>query len=1209
MKVVHCPRCRKPLIAKAQRYTFPQKSQDSGDAGYAESSPRREVSIKRHTVKGVRRTDESRLNLRRCLTGEYELKDLIGKGGLGMVYLARQGAVDRDVAVKMLNSDVDDAAECEAFLIAEATVTGDLEHPNIVPVYDTGETADGIPFYAMKYLAGKRWSQVIRKITLADNIDILMSVMNAVAFAHSKGVIHRDLKPANVMLGDFGEVVVMDWGEAVAVEPTAKANRITESTACNGTPAYMAPEMARGDIQVIGTRSDVYLLGAILYEAVAGHRPRVCDSDVDECLNQACENIIEPTDKEGELLDIAMTAMATEPDDRYQSVKELQEAIRDYQKHAESFSMTHRANNALEQALDTQEYATFSRSIVNYEDALELWQDNTGAQEGLAAAREAYAECALAKGDFDLSWSLIEAAGLRESDLAERVRAARRGRWEAIYHQDFTKKDADLSGLAFCGTRMLTKEVSAPLVKNGAMQLQRLMAFWISDLKIREGVTVEMQVRWPNQVDGLEILINSRREQPEENASFMPPGYGSQFGGGMGTLNCISRNDKAQAPNQADSVTATFKPGCVYRLGFDRHADEVSLSIDGKLLHRRTELLPMVGADLENIGVRNWGEDVEILSFTVWRRAMPEKASPLVAGDALFRRGHIREAVDEYLAVAADFKGKPIAEHALVKAYLAAFRLTEDAGRARHTIKTEMIKNHRGSALLSTLWEADCVAAWQDKQWRKALDTLPEIFKFVPETRVVLQMLACPHEPLPEDVGRDLLTWAAKTTGINRLAINNFGLTNLSPLAGLALTSLNCGWNRISSLEPLRGMPLTFLDCGTNMVGDLEPLRGMPLSHLQCTCNQIASLEPLTGMPLTTLACSDNRIASLDPIAGMQLVKFYADGNQLDSLAALSGMPLTSVACCCNRIKTLEPLRGIKLVDLRFNSNDISSLAPLSGMPLANLYCECNRISSLNPLLGSDLVELVCPANHIADLDPLKRMKSLRTLDFSDNFVVSLEPLRGLRLEEVNFNDNQVDSLEPLGGMPLSRLWCAGNPIRTLEPFITELPPDFLFDSASLDEGYEERILAKWGEVADLRDLVRQNLIMRGLRKGAKDLLLAMATQFQQHHYLVVRKELTWIDAMAAAKIVDGHLLTLTSREEHEFALSICSGNNTNWLGLQPGDSGDVWVTGEPLVYEDYAIPSYRQRPFPKHISRQGLHWRCQTVENLRGAFIIEWDE
>ncbi|MGC4005874.1 MAG: serine/threonine-protein kinase [Pirellulales bacterium] len=179
---------------------------------------------------------------------------------------------------------------------------------------------------------------------MIENLEILMKVADAVGFAHARGVIHRDLKPENVMLGEFGEVLVMDWGLAIATVEFRKIATITQTTSMGGTPAYMSPEMAAGPMSNVGPASDVYLLGAMLFEILTGQPPHT-GKTVMKCLLAAARNEIVPTTITGELMEIAHKAMATKSAERYPSVREFQNAIRDYEAHSESLKLLQRAND------------------------------------------------------------------------------------------------------------------------------------------------------------------------------------------------------------------------------------------------------------------------------------------------------------------------------------------------------------------------------------------------------------------------------------------------------------------------------------------------------------------------------------------------------------------------------------------------------------------------------------------------------------------------------------------------------------------------------------------------------------------------------------------------------------------------------------------------------------------------------------------------
>lgn len=365
---------------------------------------------------------------------DFEIFDLIGSGGMGVVYRARQKSLDRDVALKTFKRFADKKKEetIRGPFVAEAVVTGQLDHPNIVPIHTLERDAEGKSFYTMKRVVGRSWKDCMGEMTLQQNLEVLLRVGDAVSFAHSRGVIHRDLKPSNVMLGDYGEVIVMDWGLAASVESQGKAENIRYTSQVGGTPAYMAPEMARDERRKIGKRSDVYLLGGILFQIVTGLTPHIGKTAI-HCVTRAAENEIQATEKSGELLDIAYEAMSTRPGDRHRSVAEFQEGVRQYMAHAESIALVQSARGLLNEGRQTRAYDTFARAIFAFEEALNLWTENVRAQQGLRDARLAYAQVAYAGGDYDLALSVLEGEQTEQSaQLRQRVLLAREERLRKV---------------------------------------------------------------------------------------------------------------------------------------------------------------------------------------------------------------------------------------------------------------------------------------------------------------------------------------------------------------------------------------------------------------------------------------------------------------------------------------------------------------------------------------------------------------------------------------------------------------------------------------------------------------------------------------------------------------------------------------------------------------------------------------------------------
>jgi serine/threonine-protein kinase len=349
----------------------------------------------------------------------------LGVGGQSAVRVARQVSLDREVVVKRLPPDKRMPKQIKA-LLAEAWLTGALEHPNIVPVHDVELDEDGAPALVMKKIEGKTWGDLIRGEAglegyehdgdpLTFHLRVFMQVCNAVHFAHSRGIVHRDLKPDNVMVGYFGEVYVVDWGIAT-VPKTAKS--------IAGTPAYLAPEMLAREGDMLTFATDVYLLGAILHEILTGSPPHLGE-DMESIVASVLRSPPQmPEDAPAELAHLATACMQQDPSARPSSAEVVRKAVERFFEHEgsrvlarEAARLEHELGAAIANKDDRQRiYALFTECRFGFRQSLATWPKNDDAKASIRRATEAMIRYELARGDGPAASMLL--AELPDADAA-----------------------------------------------------------------------------------------------------------------------------------------------------------------------------------------------------------------------------------------------------------------------------------------------------------------------------------------------------------------------------------------------------------------------------------------------------------------------------------------------------------------------------------------------------------------------------------------------------------------------------------------------------------------------------------------------------------------------------------------------------------------------------------------------------------------------
>ncbi len=421
---------------------------------------------------------------------EYALESQLSRGESHLLFEAQQSSLRRSLQLKVCRPSGGDREELKKVFRSfarEAHTLAQLDHPGVAPIYALAKDTEGHLFFSTRALKGTPWNLLLHpqrakdeeqraaikerseKMSWRDHLKILFRVMETVSYAHSKGILHRDLKPSNVLIGEFSEVYVQRWELAFSLGSEEPEARLA------GTPRYMAPEMARCELKALSEASDVYLLGATLYEILTGKPPRP-RADLKEMVLSAAKGELlpieqhsAPRDMSPDLGEVLLRALAPEPSARYQSVAEFREALERSLGHIESIKSCEQGTLILKEeerlllkdpAVHSYEVKRLSRekASVHYKQlgacqgffrlALSLWEDNQCAQEGLLAASLLLGRVAITQGELKLART--EEQGLerlssdKETPFSQLVESRRRELRSLIRAARFKRGEDDL---------------------------------------------------------------------------------------------------------------------------------------------------------------------------------------------------------------------------------------------------------------------------------------------------------------------------------------------------------------------------------------------------------------------------------------------------------------------------------------------------------------------------------------------------------------------------------------------------------------------------------------------------------------------------------------------------------------------------------------------------------------------------------------------
>lgn len=816
---------------------------------------------------------------------KYEIGKVIAEGGMGIVRLADDRNSRRVVAMKILPKYEEANAQDFIRFIEEAQITSQLEHPNIIPLYELGCDPDGNAYYTMKYMRGLTLADILegvrgsdedaarlrRKFPVRRLLEIFCHVCDAISFAHSRRVVHRDLKPENIIVGDFGEVVVMDWGLAKVITPEmvekvpqdtrfgpsetsqmrgetaelmVKTDRVetgfrTISGRVLGTPGFMAPEMIREQGKHAYFAADIYSLGAVLYSILV-LRPPVSGKNVAEVIRKVLAGEIVP------------------PAERAEQLKEEGRGLPHFADGSVPRYLSDICMRAM--ALDPRE---------RYESARALRDDVVAWLEGRA-------------------WNLVAEETFQDDSFLTR--------WKPVG----------------CSYRW----------EQGRLRLfggERQMLLFRR--KMRGDVRIEFSCRLEGPyLDDIGCFVRGVERKGEESA-IPASGYEFKYGGYENTMDVLLRAGH-RLWSKPDSP---LRDGHLYRVICESTGNLLRLEVDGEEIFSVEDPEPLSGAERTAIGLQTWRTPISYYSIRVYTRGSPETRDVLELAEQQLLKGHYQTARDLFAEVLESVPDQTRRRRAR-RGYRTSVR------RMRLEQRLPEIQKE-----LSRAWGTDHFTIGLQGDGLEIDITGAAISDLAPLQGLPVRSLHCAGnrisslEPLR---GLPLVFLDCSANPI----------LDLSPLAELKLHTLICEDCQVRNLEAIREAPLELLNVGGNPIGTLKSLKGMRLTWLCCSNCGIRSLEPLRGMPLGTLYCDGNLIEDLEPLRETRLRVLHCNYNSIKTLEPLRGLRLTTLHCSGNLVEDLSPLKDGALSVLSCNWNRIVDVDVVAEHPLSVLLCAGNPL-------------------------------------------------------------------------------------------------------------------------------------------------------------------------------------------------------------------------------------------------------------------------
>ncbi len=1157
----------------------------------------------------------------------YENSNLIGEGANAFVYSLEDGDCNREVAIKLLkdNEYAQKTEEIRRFVL-EAGIVASLEHPSIIPVYDLNCDETGQVYLSMRRVRGHTLKEYIKNRentvdtgdiqSVDDLVRVFLKVCDAIAYAHSHGHVHQDIKPENIMIGEFGEVFVIDWG--------ASASSGTDEMSV--TPVYMSPAQANAEPATV--QDDVFCLAATMFHCMLLRFPTTATS-LEEMWEKRRRGIIDPISDEDRagvpapLLAIVMKGLEPCPLDRYRTIQELADDLKRYQSGvavgAYNYSFREFLTRWYKQHKAAVNTAIVAGCCLLLVGGWLLNRSRRERQARLDAQKEQMAE-----REAKLNEREKRMAAERER---MRLEQQRQEGWISVVDLDFSKGDTldprfgkyyrDTWSWPVDRKRRTEKYIA---VQDGFLKLLRCGGRSI--LRWDESISEETKV---------EIVVLNR-----EHTNFSIAVSGDTMDGYRLRFEQLPWNNKIELETCSRGyfeVIHTVEEGLdpavpEYYVTFLRSGNRFRASINDQEVMDFYDPMAPRGEQHQSFAVARFDDqerDTLIKSLRVWRRRAPEYVDILEVGRAMLHNGRFEDARSWFDSVIADHQNPEIREEGR---FLRALSYPKgSAGRDQALETVANTAESRYSTQASRMLTFERALAGDVRGAVDALDSV-SIPRLQQKTwnNLRWRIIAAFRKSTPAE--QELFLQGMAKLNIEEVILTVAGLKSLKGLDGARFQGLDVSHNKITDLEPLRDSTITSLNVAFNPLSSLKGLEQLPLEELTITHTEVQDLSPVKACPIRELHASDSQIADLSPLQGKKIEELSFNNTPVRDLKPLVGMPLMSLGCNEiearnfdmlsslsklktlslneNEIETLEMLRLLKLKALDIRKNQVTDLSPLSGMPLSEVDVGKNRIRDLTPIVNPELRNIACDDNEIADISCLRGSK-VRVLSLGGNPILDYSVLKEIRVKDLYLSGTTLTSeqAELIASLPLVRLG-----IDLLQP---EAVGIVNATSAQQVNSYKTDYLRQ----ALPRILAAYRAWKAGKPYNASLSLRQFARPVQSVHVMAFPLEMSWEDASQFSRWQGGTLFCPETDEKRN-AMNQALGPVSRllpsyWIGLEVRDGKLHWQHGRPFEFEDWRQREDKRAEIlagegrPSFSNKGTFAYSGWNSSGLDLTFLIEW--